>query len=59
MVNFKVLPLEFMYESRAMALTLDLDRQTEKYTLLINGVYFNDLPEAPTRRELLARSKTS
>ena len=48
-----------MHEHRAVALTLDSDEQGA-VTLLINGIIFNELLDAPAReREPLARSKTS
>ena len=47
-----------MHEHRAMKITFDED--DKGIIVLINGVNFNELPEAPAReREPLARSKTS
>ena len=52
-------PVDIMHEHRSMALTLDKDEQGA-FTLFINGIIFNELPDAPVReREPLARSKTS
>ena len=50
-----------MHEERSMAVTLDLSFEEKViFDLQINGINFNDLPEAPARqRERLARSNTS
>ena len=49
------LPWDFWHEFRKMNISLN-----EGQTLYINGINFNELPEAPAReREPLARSKTS
>ena len=51
-------PLEITHIFRAMRVTVD--KGEKEFTLLINGVNFNELEDAPARdREPLARSKTS
>ena len=53
------LPWDFKHELRAMNISLNKDEERQ-WTLFINEVNFNELPEAPAReREPLARSKTS
>ena len=49
-----------MHEQRAMTVSISINDAQKQSILLINGVNFSELPEAPARtREPLARSKTS
>ena len=49
-----------MHDHRAMTVTFGYSEQDEiKYYLLVNGLDFNELPEATVRHEPLARSTTS
>ena len=51
-------PLEIVHEQRAITITVNEPEQGEGVGILINGVSFNDLPEARAReREPLARTK--
>ena len=55
--------MTFMHEHRAMALKLEKVKSKGRFpefTLMINGVYFDELEDVPVReREPLARSTTS